>query len=195
MILPPPLQFLIDCCFCPGPAVGDPPGGVVPGPGPIDLPPGDLDELQRLARKFILDTGRTCGDFFKTLRTAGNPERMLAGRQTLLQHYKSITDFGKKALEITVCARIAAPRAVLPGLPVGPVAVPPGAVVPEVDPNAPYYIDLYGSWGPLPRRAGPYPTLLAAGTAAALALATYARQGFGGLRFEIRDRLLRPVAY
>jgi hypothetical protein len=64
-----------------------------------------------------------------------------------------------------------------------------------VDPDGPYYIDLYGSWGPQARRAGPYPTLFAAGTAAALALATYARQGWRDLRYEIRDRLLQLVAY
>ncbi len=95
----------------------DPPGD----PVPVDISSDDVDALEKAARQWILETGRTCGDFFPTLRKGPTADRLLAGRATLLTKVKSMSNISARVLSDTVCARITFQRAKPPAAPVPPV--------------------------------------------------------------------------
>lgn len=63
-------------------------------------------ELLTAADAFNRDTGRECGDFFKTLRLPGNPERLIADRPTLITKVASLSSFEALSAATTICARV-----------------------------------------------------------------------------------------
>lgn len=63
-------------------------------------------ELLAAADAYNRDTGRECGDFFKTLRLPGNPEGLLAGRPTLLTKVAGLNSLDALSAATTICARV-----------------------------------------------------------------------------------------
>lgn len=69
----------------------------------------DQTDLLEAADAFNRDTGRTCADFFKTMRLPGNPEGALAGRPTLLVKMQNLNDIEARFAMTTICARLKIP--------------------------------------------------------------------------------------
>ena len=127
-LVPLPLGLVGCCCCCPGDRLGPPGVGAENGNGAVaGFSPGEEDTLANAARSWMRDTGRTCGDFFETLRSPGRADAFLAGRPTLLTKVRDLEAFEALALSTTVCAVVgvgAAPPAVTPQLRRPPAMAP-----------------------------------------------------------------------
>lgn len=66
------------------------------------------------------NTGRSCGDFFKTMRLPGNPEAALAGRPTLLAKVRNLNAGQALLAANTICARVSPPTRPTVLLPIPP---------------------------------------------------------------------------
>lgn len=89
--------------------------------------------ILRTRRQCDKETGRTCGDFFKTLRAGPTADAALAGRATLLTRVKNINDFSALALSTTICARMPVQPRPRAAQPVGTITPAPGRYVIEFD--------------------------------------------------------------
>lgn len=95
------------------------------------------------------DTGRTCGDFFKTLGTPGNPDGGLADRPTLLAKVTNLNDAEALFASTTICARV--PRAKKRPPPLAPPPPPP-----EIAHYGIQYYEVSGFGFTRPFDRGPY---------------------------------------
>lgn len=64
-------------------------------------------DLIKAADIFNRDTGRSCADFFKTMRLPGNPDRVIADRPTLLAKVTNLNQARAVFAATTICAQVA----------------------------------------------------------------------------------------
>ena len=100
--LPPAFRIAVACCCCCPPSDGPAIDGGPLAPGVLSRP--EVEAAVVAARAFMGDTGRACGDFFRTLREGPTADSFLAGRATLLAKIRGMSDSEALFASTTVCA-------------------------------------------------------------------------------------------